>query len=206
MFPDFVRDDVFRLESSRLWLRWPQAADAKRLAALAGNKAVAEMTARIPHPYQFSDGENFILTARKANSEGARLDLVIACKNRPMELIGGIGLSPARGERVATLGYWLGEPYWGKGFITEAAQALIDLVFGMTGVLEIEAEARVINPASRRVMEKCGFAYVGTGLSEAPARGGPLPCDRFRLDRKAWSSLRSWRVPQVSRGEACAPA
>ena len=168
-----------------------------KMAALAGSKAVAEMTARIPHPYTLSDAEEFILAARRANSEGQRLDLVIACKGRPAEVIGGIGLVPARMPDVASLGYWLGEPYWGKGFITEAAQALIDLTFGLTGVREIEAAVRVINPASRRIAEKCGSAYVGTGLEEAPARGGPLPCDRFRLDRKAWTSLRSWQMPSI---------
>jgi hypothetical protein len=57
---------------------------------------------------------------------------------------------------------------------------------------ELTASARVINPASRRVLEKCGFAYQGAGLVELPARGGLYPADHFRLDRRAWESLKSW--------------
>jgi hypothetical protein len=51
MFPDLLRDDVFRLETRRLWLRWPRAADTALIASLAGERDVAEMTANIPHPY-----------------------------------------------------------------------------------------------------------------------------------------------------------
>ena len=50
----------------------------------------------------------------------------------------------------------------------------------------------MINPGSRRVLEKCGFAYQGAGLVELPARGGLYPADHFRLDRRAWESLKTW--------------
>ena len=65
----------------------------------------------------------------------------------------------------------------------------------------------MINPASRRVLEKCGFAYQGSGLVELPARGGLYPADHFRLDRRAWESLKTWghtgfvREPPPSRLE-----
>jgi hypothetical protein len=64
MFPDLTRDDVFRLETRRLWLRWPRLADAQAITRLAGEKAVAEMTARIPHPYTPEEAERFIFQAR----------------------------------------------------------------------------------------------------------------------------------------------
>ena len=50
----------------------------------------------------------------------------------------------------------------------------------------------MVNPASRRVLEKCGFAFQGSGLMAFPARGGVFPVDRFRLDRRSWQSLKSW--------------
>src|SRR5512134_4101613 len=70
MFPDLTRDDVFRLETRRLWLRWPRLADAQAIVRLAGEKAVAEMTARIPHPYHPEDAERFVFQARRSNADG----------------------------------------------------------------------------------------------------------------------------------------
>ena len=57
---------------------------------------------------------------------------------------------------------------------------------------DLEASVRVINPASRRVLEKCGFAHQGSGLVELPARGGLYPAEHFRLDRRVWESLKTW--------------
>ena len=71
MFPELARDDVFRLETRRLWLRWPRESDAPALTALAGDWDVAQMTATMPHPYGDEDAARFILAARAANSRGA---------------------------------------------------------------------------------------------------------------------------------------
>ena len=73
MFPDLTRDDVFRLETRRLWLRWPRLADAQAIVRFAGEKAVAEMTARIPHPLTIGDVESFVLRTRRDNAEGSGL-------------------------------------------------------------------------------------------------------------------------------------
>ena len=80
MFPDLTRDDVFRLETRRLWLRWPRRADAQAIVRFAGEKAVAEMTARIPHPLTIGDVESFVLRARRDNAEGTGLTLSITRK------------------------------------------------------------------------------------------------------------------------------
>lgn len=191
MFPDITRDDVFRLETRRLWLRWPRQADAPAVIRLAGNKAVAAPTASIPHPYPPEAAEPFILRSRRENLEGDGLHLAIAEKARPTHLIGLIGIVRGADDR-AELGYWLGEPHWGQGYATEAAQAMVDAFFTLTGEREITAATRVINPASRRVLEKCGFAYQGSGLREFPARGGRFPVDFFGLDRRAFESIKGW--------------
>jgi RimJ/RimL family protein N-acetyltransferase len=192
MFPDLTRDDVFRLETRRLWLRWPRLADAQAIVRLAGEKAVAEMTARIPHPYLPEDAERFIFQARRSNTEGQGLQLAITPKGKPNSLIGVVGIGPGPETGKPSLGYWLGTPCWGQGFATEAARALIDAFFAYGEEDEVTASARVLNPTSRRVLEKCGFAYQGSGLSELPARGGFYPADHFRLDRRAWESLKTW--------------
>jgi RimJ/RimL family protein N-acetyltransferase len=192
MFPDLTRDDVFRLETRRLWLRWPRLADAQAIVRLAGEKAVADMTARIPHPYDPHDAERFVFQARQSNTEGRGLQLAVTLKGKPNALIGMVGIGPGLEDDRPHLGYWLGSPHWGQGYATEAARALIDAFFAYTPEPELGSSARVINPGSRRVLEKCGFAFQGTGLMTFPARGGLFPVDYLRLDRRAWESLKSW--------------
>lgn len=192
MFPDLTRDDVFRLETRRLWLRWPRLADAQAIVRFAGEKAVAEMTARIPHPYIPEMAERFVFQARQSNADGRSLQLAITPKGKPNSLIGLVGIGPSPEDGKPSLGYWLGIPFWGQGYATEGARALIDAFFAYGHEDELRALARVINPGSRRVLEKCGFAYQGSGLAELQARGGFYPADHFRLDRRAWESLKSW--------------
>jgi RimJ/RimL family protein N-acetyltransferase len=191
MFPDLTRDDVFRLETRRLWLRWPRMADAQAILRQAGDKVVAETTGTVPHPYPPQAVEPFIFGSRKGNALGEHLVLAITLKARPNELIGVIGIHP-REAGLPFIGYWLGKDHWGEGLATEAAQAMIDAAFSLAAAPAVEASARVINPASRRVLEKCGFRHEGSNLKSLPARGGLFPCDQFRLDRSTWMALKSW--------------
>jgi len=191
MFPELTRDDVFRLETRRLWLRWPRMADANAILRLAGEKAVAEMTAAIPHPYPSQAVEPFIFEARKGNALGEHLALAITPRAKPNELIGMVS-AHKQATGVPFIGYWLGTPHWGKGYATEAVQGLIDSLFSLIDLPAIEADTRVINPASRRVLEKSGFRSEGSFLKSLPARGGLFPCEQFRLDRSTWAALKSW--------------
>jgi RimJ/RimL family protein N-acetyltransferase len=190
MFPDIARDDVFRLETKRLWLRWPRVADAKAIARYSSRWEVARMTSRIPHPYPAGEAERFIFTAREANALGRDLILVIAPIRGKREPIGMISLESRLQGRL-TIGYALAPEVWGKGLATEAALAAIEAGFTLTNAIEMLATAHVENPASRRVLDKCGFAHTGAGLEGAPARGGMVPCDRFRLERAVWASRRA---------------
>ncbi|MGJ3264405.1 MAG: GNAT family N-acetyltransferase [Salinarimonas sp.] len=190
MFPDLTRDDVFRLETRRLWLRWPRHADAGEIAALAGERAVAETTARLPHPYPREAADAFVLESRAAALRGESLRLALAPKAQPTRLMGMIGVEPnASGEAV--LGYWLGRPFWGRGLVTEAARAMIDAVFAFTRIEALAASVRVGNAASQRVLEKCGFLAEGPGFQDSPLRGR-FPVDTFRLSRRDWASLKAW--------------
>ena len=193
MFPDLTRDDVFRLETRRLWLRWPRHADGQAIVRLVGEKAVAEMTASIPHPYPPDAATTFVFESRKANALGRGLRMAIAPRKKPQQLIGMIGIEPGPEDGRPHLGYWLGRPHWGKGYATEAARALVDAWFAYTEADELTSAARSVNPASRRVLEKCGFRPAGgSGMMAFPARGGVFPVDRFLLDRRAWASLTPW--------------
>ena len=88
------------------------------------------------------------------------------------------------------LGYWIGVPFWGLGYATEAARALIEYAFGELGDEFLLAGARVSNPASRRVLKKCGFKWIGVALGRIRALRVSVPIDRYRLERRQWH--RAW--------------
>lgn len=196
MFPELVRDDVFRIETRRLWLRWPTAGDAEAVTDFAADKTVAEMTSSVPHPYPDGEAARCIETWRSANASGQAQHLVLTLKDGHRRAFGCVGFKPT--PAGLTLGYMLAPARSGQGYATEAAQAMVDAAFTLTREPQLHASARVVNPASRRVLEKCGFRYEGTTLHHAPARGGMLSCDVFRLDRRTWVSLKQWRMPTLS--------
>ena len=199
MFPDYFRDDVFRLETQRLWLRWPTAADAATIERLAGEREIAEFTARIPHPYPRGGAEDFVRGARKANCEGRGLHLALALKQKPAVAIGMVSLEGAGDTQE--LGYWLGRMYWGSGLMSEAVAGLLDFVWLATDAERIEAAAALPNLRSQRALERAGFVTVGEGLVDAPARGGALPARRFELLR---STPRFGALPGPRLSSCCA--
>ncbi|MCS0505025.1 GNAT family N-acetyltransferase [Ancylobacter mangrovi] len=188
------------LETGRLILRAPRIEDMAWIAELADNRKVAEMTANIPHPYGMADAAAFV-----ANLPGGpdAVTFAVFLKNEaalrgadestfgPPIPVGMCGFN-RREDDVPEIGYWLGEPYWDRGIATEATRALIDHAFGDRDLEALVGAARVVNPASRRVLEKCGFQWTGVGLTRVRALGASVPVDRFRLERRLWSSLRAW--------------
>lgn len=182
MFPDLLRDDVFRLETRRLWLRWPRAADAALIARYLGERDVAEMTAHAPHPYPSGAAADFVLKTRADNMGGNDLVLVLAPKARPTEILGAISLH-GRGAQEATLDFWLGKPFWAQGYMSEAAHAFLDMAFSLTDLTAVHAVARQGDLAARHVLEACGFHAAGSGVETAPARGGTIPVERYALSR-----------------------
>lgn len=198
MFPDITRDDIFRLETRRLWLRWLRASDAAALGNFAGLADVAQMTAAIPYPYPPGEAERFILKARAETAGGRALMLGITLKNKARSLIGLVSAEAGDGLNVE-IGYIVAPNAAGRGFATEAATALIDTVFSLTEARTVSANARVQNSASRRVLEKCGFEFTGTRLTNLQARGGLHPCDHFKLTRFGWSAReRNRRMPGMA--------
>jgi RimJ/RimL family protein N-acetyltransferase len=179
------RDDIVPvLATARLVLRAPRRGDVKAIASLANDRRIAANTARIPHPYGIEDAEQFIASVNKREGEAC---FAVTLDGAPV----GVCSVDLR-EDGPEVGYWLGVPYWGRGFATEAVHALIDHAFGDLEHEALISGARVNNPASRRVLEKCGFQWTGVRLSRIRAINSAAPIDRFRLDRGLWASLKSW--------------
>jgi len=173
------------IETERLTLRAPRLEDAKAVAQLAHDRRIAENTARIPHPYTLADAEKFIASVNRADGEIAFLI------TREKLVLGAVGIHMPEHE-PPEIGYWVGAKFWGHGYATEAVHAVIDHAFSDPDVEALAAGARVTNPASRRVLEKCGFQWTGVGLTRIRALASSAPVDRFRLERAIWRSLKSW--------------
>jgi RimJ/RimL family protein N-acetyltransferase len=186
--PVLARDTAARrlpvLKTERLVLRGPARGDLANIVALAGDRRVAQNTARIPHPYSVADAEGFIASANQKRGEA------VVTIELDGALIGMCGVDLR--QDGAELGYWLGVPFWGHGYATEAARAVIDYAFAELGHDALQSGARVSNPASRRVLEKCGFQWTGVQLCRIRAINSAAPIDRFRLDRGLWASLKAW--------------
>jgi RimJ/RimL family protein N-acetyltransferase len=173
------------LETERLALRRPTLADVKAIARLANDRRIAENTRRLPHPYRHEDATRFVKTV---TGDSANSVFLIEHHHTPVGVVGVDWRQPETPE----LGYWLGVEYWGRGFGTEAARAAIDFAFEEFAIEQMISGARVVNPASRNILEKCGFQWCGVELHRFEALGSSSPVDCFRLTRGVWSSLKNW--------------
>jgi hypothetical protein len=174
--------------TERLHLRLRKPADELAMNALAANPAIApSLCATI--------------------DRGTAMAIVEAHTGR---IVGGASYGGTGLGTGVEISIWIGESDWGEGFATEAAHALIDRVFCENlGVGMVWCSNRAANDRARRVIEKCGFQYRGTGMVRLPGRGA-FPIERFALDRGTWSSLKAWGSPRkegrrhVTRSETAA--
>jgi len=170
-----------RLLAGPVALRRFVASDAERIERLAGEREVAEMTALIPHPYPPGAALAWIATHGSASAAGS--EYTYAITEHDGLVVGSIGLRPLRGERE-TIGYWIGRPYWGRGYATAAAQAVIALAFELLDLELVTASHVARNAASGRVMEKCGMRLLRRERREH--RGAPDDFCVRGITREEW--------------------
>jgi len=175
--------------TARLRLDAPRPDDLADIVALANNRRIATMVATMPHPFSIDDGRALIARAAQRTPTRARFAIRMKSTGR---FIGAIGYGTLDEDGPVHLGYWLGEPFWGQGLATEAAQSMIDFVFSATPLTRLTAGARITNPASRRVLVKCGFQFVEQGMIHSRGAGGAVSVDHFALDRSTWTALKRW--------------
>jgi ribosomal-protein-alanine N-acetyltransferase len=132
--------------------------DAESLVKHANNRKVwLGLRDLFPHPYTIEDAQEFL---QRAISEQPEMKFCIEVDGAA---VGGIGVHPGQDvyRHTATIGYWLGEKFWGRGIMTEAVTAVTDFCFGNFPLRRISAEVFANNPASARVLEKAGFTFEG---------------------------------------------
>ncbi len=149
------------LETSRLVLRPFVADDAPAVERLAGEWAVADTTLTIPHPYPAGAAATWIASHAAAWDACAVLTLAICGRDTPSELLGAIGLTFSPEHAHGEIGYWIGVPFWGCGYATEAARAVLTYAFDTLGLHRVQARHFMRNPASGRVMQKLGMTLEG---------------------------------------------
>lgn len=144
------------IETERLILRSLSEGDIPELVPLISDRRVAATTLRIPHPFCEQDARAFLGSAAQKNE----LRLGIRLRDGDT-FIGGMGLHPHPEHKRAELGYWIGVPYWGHGYATEAARATVKYGFEKCQLNRIFAGHFKHNPASGRVLSKIGMRYEG---------------------------------------------
>lgn len=132
--------------------------DRASLVRHANNRRVwRNLKDRFPHPYTDEDAAAWLALARSdSDKTGFAIEIDGACA-------GGIGLVPLADvhARCAHIGYWLGEPFWGRGIMTAVVRAVTNHALSERGFLRVEAPVFAWNPASMRVLEKCGYVREG---------------------------------------------
>jgi len=148
------------LESDRLLLRGFELTDAADVQRLAGAREIADTTLNIPHPYEDGMAEAWIAMHQPAFEAGTLAPFAITGKSDGA-LLGAISLKIERDFARAELGYWIGKPYWGAGYCTEAARRVLRYGFTELNLHRIHASYVPRNPASGRVLEKIGMLQEG---------------------------------------------
>jgi RimJ/RimL family protein N-acetyltransferase len=170
------------LLTERLRLRQFRLADTEQIEKLAGDRDVALMTGNIPHPYPAGTAKSWIERTAGHVEQGLLRQHAVTAGSENL-VIGAVSLRKASPtDKTAELAYWLGKPYWGCGYIPEAAAAALqdaaetfDLSAAWAGVLPE-------NPRSIRVLEKLGFAARGAYRVSRPDRGEHIELTRFELE------------------------
>jgi [ribosomal protein S5]-alanine N-acetyltransferase len=153
-------DSYPELQTARLILREFALADAPDVQRLVGEWEVARTLLSLPHPYEDGMSEKWIATHRPAYEAGERVTWAVALREQAA-LVGSITLHLHPPHDNAELGYWIGKPYWGCGYATEAAEEVVRYGFEDLGLHRIHASHFGSNPASGKVMRKVGMSHEG---------------------------------------------
>jgi RimJ/RimL family protein N-acetyltransferase len=161
----------------RLLLRPSFTEDAPALAAAIADEAIVRNLATAPWPYRMRDAEAFLASPRDPILPSF---LILERTDSAPQLVGSCGLG-RRASGAVEMGYWIARPFWGRGFATEACQALVDIARTL-GLPSLEGSHFIDNPASARVLEKLGFEPLGIVAPRMScARGAEVPARLMRL-------------------------
>ncbi len=174
------------LRTARLLLRQPRPDDAERIALFLNNFAVAGNLSLVPYPYRISDARAWLRNwrpDRPAGETGFTIDL-------PGEgVVGHVGFH--REPQGSVLGYWLAQPFWSRGLMSEAVREVVGWYFSVTDANSLGSGVFHFNKASLAIQRKMGFREVGVSLRLCLARGEEVRHIDTELTRAAWEERRA---------------
>lgn len=176
--------DKDTLITDRLILKPVDRRDAEAITALADNYKVAVMLSRLPYPYRIEHARDFIAWAKDRPADETVFGLYL---KDHAGTFAGVCSCERRESDAPELGYWLGEPYWGRGYMSEAVEAVVAQAFTVAGHARLLPGCRLQNLASRRVLEKAGFEHAGRYDIDSLLLGTKVPGHRFSLTRARWT-------------------
>ena len=189
----------------RLRLRPFRAGDAAKVRRLAGDWEVARSLANVPYPYGPEEAADWIGHTRRGLAAGSEVSLAIT-QLHGGELVGAVGLTLSLHGRSAELGYWIGRPYWGRGFATEAAAGILRHGFEALGLRRVSATTLRHNKASVRVLEKLGMRFERQGQRDFRSRGGKRPVAVYAITQSQHAGGDAPRdVPDAESTDAADP-
>ncbi|WP_019039738.1 GNAT family N-acetyltransferase [Psychroflexus tropicus] len=148
------------INTERLILTELKADDIKDIVNYASNKKISDSTLNLPHPYSEKDAIYWINLAYQGLKSRTNYIFAIRLKEES-KFIGGIGLGVEKRFNRAEIGYWIAEPFWGKGIATEANKAVIEFGFKDLGLNKLTSSHLSKNPASGKVMQNSGMIKEG---------------------------------------------
>ncbi|WP_137904448.1 GNAT family N-acetyltransferase [Chryseobacterium sp. 2VB] len=156
------------LQTERLILSQLEEKDIPFIVELLQHRIFSDLTSNIPYPYVENDARSWVKMSKEAFENNA--GYTFAIRNKEGQIMGAIGLHDREDDK-AELGYWIGIPYWNKGYVTEAAKGIIDFGFDELKLNKIFATHFLHNPASGRIMEKIGMEQEAVLIKEVKKDG-----------------------------------
>lgn len=179
------------LETKRLILRPLAHTDAPSIQRYFNNwNIIKQLSARAPWPYPDDGAETFIRDSLPKMAAGTHCFWVLTFRGGPNEAIGVLEFSPNEGSPDGDRGFWLAEPFWGQGLMTEAVSAMNDFVFGTLGIERYVVTNALENPASRRVKEKTGARFLDRFVSSVGHHFDGMS-ERWEVTRESWEAVKA---------------
>ena len=178
------------IETERLILRPLTLEDAPAVQRMSSSVEIAKTTRRIPHPYEDGMAERWINTHSQAWSRREAVSYGIVVRESGA-LCGAVSVRLCMEDNRGELGYWIGEEHWNRGYATEAAAQVLDFCFGHLNLNRVSAEYMKHNPASARVLEKCGMKHEGMLRQHYLKWGRYVDAGVFGLLAEEWRQSRA---------------
>lgn len=180
------------LRSQRLFLRPFRRSDAPQVAQMAGDYDLYRTTLNLPHPYALSDAQNWIDLHEAHLHEHSFYTWAIEVSETGT-LVGCLSIGQNLTQHIAEVGYWIGKEHWNNGYGTEGTMLAIDFAFKALGVNKVIGRYFAVNPASGKIMAKCGMDFEGI-LKEAIYKDGTFhDLGYYGLLRSQWLALHDHR-------------